>query len=166
MPWAENRLAAKTPLRSGCAASEAVTISAARAGSLLLNSVADVLDVRVRGDLLLEAGLASVGRGDPRVDTDDHHLALFADHLGEGICSGHATLEVVGGDSRHADRLVVDDCVDEDHLDPGILSALQRPGRRLDVVGRDEDGIGLARHDGVDDRILQRGVEGIRAPGR
>ena len=141
------------------AASAAVTISAALAGSLLLNSVPMYSMFGYVAICSSNPACRCVGGGDARLDVDDHHRALLADQRGQGVGGHDAAQVVVGGDARGTDRLVVHGGVDEDHLDARILGPLQRTGRRLDVVRRDEDGVGSARHHGVDDRVLQRGVE-------
>ena len=44
---------------------------------------------------------------------------------------------------------------------PSSWARCSGAGRCLDVVGRDEDGVWCAGNDRVEDRVLQRGVEGV-----
>ncbi len=78
-------------------------------------------------------------------------------------CCGLLAAElVVGRDAGGADRLVRDRGVDEDDLGAGLLDALERRGRSLDVVRRHEQRGGLGGGDGVEERVLERGVELVR----
>ena len=60
-------------------------------------------------------------------------------------------------------RRVVDDGVDEDDLGPAVLDVLERARRGRHVVRRDEQRVRLGRGDGVKHRVLEGGVELVRA---